>query len=236
MKSARKVLSAYLMMLTSTQRTGQAIRGLSGWLAAVGVLFAFAMVFVAGAAPARAEDAACRPVRMAGTAVLKQCADQVRSMTLSLNDIKRTPGADRAGRFFFLCPIQHMCEDEPDLWGWFIDEAGWRSGARDEAAIRELLRHAPGVAAAAGDFAKPACTVSTVEIAGLEGRAVCFELAPGNVHAVVAVVAGDDVGFALVFAQRSLGWELLREKVSVITPKFVLQRAVGDAGLMKWLR
>jgi hypothetical protein len=227
----------WLMMLTCAQRTAHPIRGMSHRLPAVVVMFALAMAVVSRAPPVRAEsDAACRPVRMVGAAVLKQCADQIRSMTLSLHDIKRTPGADPAGRFFYLCPIQHMCEDEPDVWGWFIDEAGWRSGTRDEAAMRELLRHAPGLGAIAEDFAKPACTISTIEIAGLEGRAVCFELAPGNVHAVVAVVAGEDIGFALVFAQRSVGWELLREKVSVITPKFVLQRAVGDASLMKWLR
>jgi hypothetical protein len=204
--------------------------------AAPGLMIALAMLLLASATPAHADDVACRPVRMVGIAVLKQCGDQVRSMTLSLHDIKRTPGADRSGRFFYLCPMQHMCEDEPDLWGWFIDEGAWRSGARDEAAIRELLRHAPGLGAVAEDFARPGCTVFPVEIAGLEGRAVCFELAPGTVHAIVAVVAGEDIGFALVFAQRSLGWELLREKVSVITSKFVLQRAAGDAGLMKWLR
>ena len=129
-----------------------------------------------------------------------------------------------------------MCEDEPNLWGWFIDEGAWLAGARDEAAIRELVRHAPGIGPMPQDFAKATCEVTPIEVAGLEGRAVCFELAPNNMHTLIVVGATEDIGFVLVFAQPGLGWDLLREKVSVISPKFTLQRAAGDAGLLKWLR
>jgi hypothetical protein len=198
--------------------------------------FGLAMTLLAGASPTRGEEDACRPIRMVGTAVLKQCGNQLRSMTLVLRDIKRTPGADMHGRFFYACPIQHMCQDEPQLWGFFIDQGAWLKGGRGEAEMRELLRHAPGVGAVPDDFANPACAISTVEVAGMEGRAICYELAPNNLHAVVIVGAADDVGFALVFAQPGLGWDLLREKVSVITSKLVLQRAVGDASLLKWVR
>jgi hypothetical protein len=184
--------------------------------------------------PARGEDGACRVIRIVGNNILKHCGDQVRSMTLSLREVKRGLASDRSGRFSFPCPIEQMCEGEPDLWGWFIDEAAWEAGARDEAAIRLLLRHAPVVMT--DETAKATCAVSTIEVAGLESRTICFELVPENLHVVVVVGGGGDIGFLLMFAQRGLGSELLREKVSAITPKFILQRAAGDAGLLKWLR
>jgi hypothetical protein len=221
-------------MNTAVRFLSKSLAGPRGVAAAA---FLMALVLIASPPVARSEDdAACRPIRMVGIAVLKHCGDQVRSMTLTLNDIKRAPGTDMQGRFFFACPIQHMCEDEPNLWGFFVDEGAWRAGARDEAALRELLRHAPGIGAMPESFAQAACDVWTVEVAGLDGRAVCFELAPNRMHAVIVVGAAEDIGFALVFAQPGVGWDLLREKVSAITPKFALQRATGDASLLKWFR
>jgi hypothetical protein len=234
MTMARKVVNGMAILRVYASRPAKRLISASRRLVALAVLLGAATLMPPGMLPAHGDDTACRVIRIVGNNILKHCGNEVRSMTLSLREVKRGLASDRSGRFSFPCPIEHMCEGEPDVWGWFIDETPSRAGARDEAAIRLLLRNAPIIMT--DDSVKPTCAVSTVDVAGLESRSMCFELTPESLHVVVVVGAGEDIGFLLMFAQRGLGSELLREKVSAITPKFILQRATGDAGLLKWLR
>ena len=54
---------------------------------------------------------------------------------------------------------------------------------------------------------------------------------------MVFVVAADDrVAFLLSFSQQNTSANMLKEKVVEFLPRFKIERATGDAALMKWFR
>jgi hypothetical protein len=82
----------------------------------------------------------------------------------------------------------------------------------------------------------PACTLFDVSIAGTPGRAVCFDETGGKGSSVFVIAADDRVAFLLSFSQQNISANALREKVVELLPHFKIERASGDAALMKWFR
>ena len=87
-----------------------------------------------------------------------------------------------------------------------------------------------------GELSNSPCEAFDVQIAGISGRAVCYQSAQLGQSAVVVVAAERDVGFILIFLHPHQDWTMLREKVLHLLPRFAVGRASGDAALLGWLR
>ncbi len=205
-----------------------------------GACLAAATILFAWAEPtAGAQDFQdCHLVRAHPAGMLQKCGDRLRSLTLVLNDVRRRPSLDARGAFVFACPMAMMCADEPGIMGWMIKREDWAGSGRDETAIHDVLNKAPNaVASMLGARERPAsaCGLLDMDLAGLPGRAVCYDFDKTRSSAIVAVAANDDIGFIFVFYAPQMTWQALREKVETIRPRLALERAQGDAELLKWM-
>jgi len=197
-----------------------------------------AMAVVAGVSMATGalaqQQSGCQLLRADGAAFVERCGDRLNSFALVLDDISRSVGRDIHGRFGFVCPIELMCEDKPEILGWFIDQQSWKQGAQDEWAIADLLMKRswdppPSVP-------KSSCDAFEVKVADLTGRAVCYEFRDIGLSVILIVAADEKTGFVLIFQQRTSDWMQLRDKALQGLAKFRIQRASGDAALMRWMK
>jgi hypothetical protein len=207
--------------------------------------FAFRLLLAVTFASALCSSAAaqdnhpCQVVSVKDAGLLLGCADQLKGFLLTFEDVRRQVASEGQGRFIFACVLAPMCEDEPNLGGFFIDPVLWRQSAKDEPAMLEILQRNGLVPAAARGAdpstpPPPACAVFDVEIGDLPGRAVCFDVADGS---AVVVIAGDDhVAVVLSFFQRRRTPGAMREKAMEMIPLFRIQRPTGDIALLRWLR
>ena len=181
----------------------------------------------------------CQVVSVKDAGLLLGCADQLKGSLLTFEDVRRQVASEGQGRFIFACVLAPMCEDEPNLGGFFIDPVQWHQSAKDEPAMLEILQRNGLVPAAARGAdpntpPPPACAVFDVEIGDLPGRAVCFDVADGS---AVVVIAGDDqVAVVLSFFQRKRTPGAMREKAMDMIPLFRMKRPTGDIALMRWIR
>src|SRR5207244_3356215 len=138
---------------------------------------------------------------------------------LSFDDIKRsTPvSGDLHGRFSFKCPIDVMCADEPEIYGWFIEPRIWQQSNKNAKAVIDLLQKKLSYGGPM-EHLESLCETFDIQIAGIDGRAACLQVP--QLSAIVAVAADADVGFILVFHQHDLSWMALRDKVQHILPRF----------------
>jgi hypothetical protein len=181
----------------------------------------------------------CQFVGVKDAGLLLLCGHRLNGFILVLEDVRRQPFNDMPGRFAFRCVLAPMCDDEPNVGGFFIDPRIWSSSQKDDAAMLDILeRHglvpaaAPG--AEAGKRPPVACAVFEVTIADLPGKGTCFDVADGS---AVVVVAGDEqVAVVLSFFQRRQTPGTMREKAMEMFPRFTMSRPTGDAGLLRWLR
>jgi hypothetical protein len=182
-------------------------------------------------------------VGSAGAGFVVECGNKLYSFNLSLRESKLTAsGTGREvehgyhGGFSFSCPVVPICPDEPTAGGFFITPSGWLSGARNEQAIFQILeewgRMRPGGSRPSAPSAS--CPLFDVSIGGMNGKAVCIDIADGR---FVAVVAADErVGLVLVFSQRDKSAVALKDQVLEMLPRFEIERATGEAGLKRFLR
>jgi len=70
----------------------------------------------------------------------------------------------------------------------------------------------------------------------MAGRAVCFDDLKAKTANVIVVAADDHVGFLLSFYERGKSADVLRYKVLELMPRFKIERATGDVGLLKWMK
>jgi hypothetical protein len=191
---------------------------------------------------ARAEQAqpSCEVVQVHDIGLLEDCGDELRSFTLNLSDLKREVRGDVSGRFSYACPLEVMCEGEPTITGFFISPDSWQTGAKDEAAIFQALSSIPlganGKKGASGKMPFPVCPISDVTVAGLPGRAVCFDenmMKGGN---VVVVAANNEIAFLLVFYRKDKPSSVVRDKMLALLPRFNVERVTGDVRLLRWIR
>jgi hypothetical protein len=180
----------------------------------------------------------CQKLKSYAASVLERCGDRLRSFALLLNDIRRTAGSDLHGRFYFFCPIESLCIQQPQISGWFIDGNGWARGARDQKAVLDVLRQGSvwsGILSAPPVLLESQCAIFDVEIAGLAARAACYTLPHANSSVLVVIASEADIGFALVFHRSNFDWEGLRAAVLATVSRFAIVRASGDAALEKWI-
>ena len=150
---------------------------------------------------------------------------------LTFEDVRRQVASEAQSRFVFACVLAPMCDDEPNVGGFFIDPVRWRESAKDEPAMLDMLQ-GYGLVPAASRGA--ACAVFDVVIGDLPGRAVCFDVADGS---AVVVIAGDDqVALVLSFFQRKRTPGAIRDKAMDMIPLFRMQRPTGDITLLRWIR
>lgn len=186
----------------------------------------------------------CSVLGLRPDAVLQQCGDKVRSVSLSMKDISRVVSLDGAsGAMVFVCPVQQLCGGEPSISGWLIDPRRWTRSPRDEDALFGLLLTPPAVIARRGrnpwsdqPHPKASCEMFDIQIAGLSGRAVCYIAEDQKSAGLFAVVANEEVGFVMAFRGEDPDTQALREKVLTVLPKFQIEVATGDYGLLRWMR
>lgn len=212
----------------------------SGVARILSLVVVLAIVTVGGASAqswsAASSTQECYGIRSYGAGFFEQCRDRLNSWTLTLSEFKREAGSDLHGRFVFHCPIELMCEGEPAIGGRFVNWAEWQNSAKDEQAIYERANALSVPTRPLPPLAPPACPLFDISIAGMAGRAVCFE-EPGIKGGLVVVVAADDrVAFLLSFYQQDKSANALKEKVLELLPRFKIERATGDAALLKWFR
>jgi hypothetical protein len=193
-----------------------------------------------------AQQPACRIVVGGAASFLEECGDRLNSFTLRLSEsklglsgIKREVGSHHHGGFYFSCPVEPMCENEPVIGGWFIPPASWSSSPKNEQAIYQVMRSIPlGFSSGTPPMPSLACPVFDVSIGGMAGRGVCFtdENAKSEDAFVIIVAADERVGFLLSFYQRDKPAIALKDRVLELLPRFEIERASGDLGLKKWLR
>jgi hypothetical protein len=198
------------------------------------LLLVIAMIVVACVAvPAYGQEGnGCHRLRSYGGSFLEQCGDQLRSFTLSYDDYKRTPGNDLHSRFYFACEIELMCLNDPEISGRFVDPKEWRQSTQDDRTLFDLL--SPNIEGGQREAPRSVCGIFGVEVGGMAGSAICYQTSEASGIAIVATAA--DVGFVLYFQQRNLGWAALRDKVLRMLPMFKVERASGDAALLRWMR
>jgi len=201
----------------------------------LGVMLGFALP-----SGANAEDAPrCQFVGIRDAGLLLLCGDRLNGYVLNLNDVRRQVVTELPGRFAFRCVLAPMCDDEPNIGGFFVDPAIWRNSAKDDHAILDILQQ-HGLVPAAAPGAQPgapppvACAVFEVTVGDLPGRGACFDVADGS---AVVIIAGDDnVAFVLSFFQNRRTPGAMREKALDLIPQFKMTRPTGDVALMRWMR
>jgi hypothetical protein len=89
----------------------------------LGVMLGFALL-----SGAKAEDAPrCQFVGVRDAGLLLLCGDRLNGYVLNLNDVRRQVVTELPGRFAFRCVLAPMCDDEPNIGGFFVDPAVWRN-------------------------------------------------------------------------------------------------------------
>ena len=83
---------------------------------------------------------------------------------------------------------------------------------------------------------KSSCDTFDVKVGDMAGRAVCYEFRELSLSVILIVAADEKAGFVLIFQQRTLDWKLLRDKALQGLERFHIQRASGDAALMRWMK
>lgn len=187
---------------------------------------------------------ACVVLAVRPDAILEQCGERLRAINIALRDIARVTTLDGAtGSVAFGCPVKEMCGGEPSITGWLIDPRRWTRSARDEITLFNLLQAPPAVLARRGASPpadaprpKPSCLMFDVQIARMPGRAVCYLAEDEKSVGIFAVVANEEAGFVLAFRSDELDTTALREKVLTILPRFQIEVATGDYGLLRWMR
>jgi hypothetical protein len=185
---------------------------------------------------ASATSQECRDIQSYAAGFLEQCGDRLNAWSLTLSEFKREAGSDLHGRSVFHCPVELMCEGEPMIAGRFVNWAEWQASAKDERAIYERANALWVPTRPLPPVPPSACPLFDTSIAGMAGRAVCFDEAGVKGGIVVAVAADDHVAFVLSFYQQDKSANALKEKVVELLPRFKIERATGDAALLKWFR
>ena len=178
----------------------------------------------------------CRGIVSGRTGFVEQCGDRLNAWSLTLSEFKREIGNDLHGRFSFNCPIEIMCQNEPVIVGRFVNRAEWQDSAKDERAIYEMANALWYPIRPLPPLPPLACPPFDISIAGMAGRAVCFDESGIKGGSVFVVAADDRVAFLLSFFQQDKSANMLKEKVVELLPRFKIERATGDAALMKWFR
>jgi hypothetical protein len=187
-------------------------------------------------APAQ-DTSKCRLVKVGGAGFVQQCGDRLHAFGLSMPDIRRTApqGNDPQGWFTFGCPFEPLCADEPEIRGAFFDAVDWQKSAKDAQAVWDVVERRSSLHIR-GEPANSPCEAFDVSIAGLAGRAVCYQSGQPVRSAILVVAADGDIGFILIFLRPEQDWTALRDKVVQLLPRFTIGRASGDAALLGWLR
>lgn len=202
-------------------------------------IFLAVLLSVVSPVAALAEAAqACRTIKAHEASLLVQCGTQLHSFSLSLLDATKTVGRDLHGRFLFDCPIPEFCSSDPTIGGFFFSPTNWNNSRKDERAIFETLQQAP-LARMDGRPPEPmpaACPVFDVLIGSMKAHAVCYSWPETKASAVVIIASDEQFGIVLSFYRDNQGASELREKVMAVLPKFKVERAVGDAALLRWMK
>jgi hypothetical protein len=207
----------------------------------IAVAVAAGLVSAMLCAPALADDAVCKPLGVLGAAVLQQCGDQLHSFALDLSDPRREVTNDQEGRFSFDCPVSLMCIGSPTISGYFVDPDKWNKGAKDAPAIAQINQDSPVTAenpAVPPPTSAPAaaCPLFDVTIGEASGKGACFNDAATKTSTVAMVLTSGEVGFLLNFSQKGIAADKLKDAVTATLPKFKIERARGDVGLLRWMR
>jgi hypothetical protein len=218
----------------------------SAWLAFVMCVTMFGSSACAFAATedVPVSDEACTVLRMQPLGMLMGCGTRIRSLWLKFEDMSRLARFTPDGVFHFRCAIEVMCSQGLQIDGWIISKEDWQASKQDADAIVELLHKppavrqqgapAPVVPIASG--ATSSCGTFTIQLAGMEGRAACYDLRGTAGSTVAVVVAGTELGFVILFRWSGEDSRDLRQEVVSMASRFRLERAEGDVELLKWLR
>jgi hypothetical protein len=184
---------------------------------------------------ALARDESCSRVRYQNAGFVERCGSELHSFILSLSDIRRLVKPGAHGGFYFACPLDAMCTRQPAIFGFFITPAEWQNGPKNDRALFELLRRIPH-SHLPPTVPPVACPMFDVTLDGMAGRGSCFDQPIVKGELIVIVATDDRVGIVLTFSQRELAVGALRTKALAMMPKFKVDRASGDAGLLRWMK
>jgi hypothetical protein len=184
----------------------------------------------------------CTLARLSPMGMLEHCDDQLRSRVLEMEDLRRILTVEQSGVFYFACPLEDLCGDDPQISGWIVNGRRWQPSPQDEQTIFGIFQAIPAPRGFSRNnplsIAQPEslCGLFDVTLAGLSGRGVCYRSDDQQASAVVVVVSDATLGFILVFHQQDIDGSVLKEKVLALLPRFKLQVATGDIGIARWLR
>jgi len=218
----------------------------SAWLA---LAVCAAMLSSSGAISATTGDkptseGACTILRIQPLGVLANCRTRLRALWLKFEDMSRVARFTSDGSFHFRCALDVMCVNAVQIDGWMISKEDWQESKQDADAIVELLRKppavrqpgAPGPAVPIAVGAKSDCGTFSIQLAGMEGRAACYDSGDAAGSTIAVVVAGTELGFAILFRRSSGDSRDLREEVVSLASRFRLEQSEGDVELLKWMR
>jgi hypothetical protein len=198
------------------------------------------LVWASLGAPASADEAACRVIGVLGSSLLQQCGDQLRSFGLDLSDMRREVANDQEGKFSYDCPVSLMCIGSPSIGGFFVDADKWKKSNKDAQTIAQIVQSPPmtaeGAPAATPKPMPAACDVFDAAIGSASGKGVCFNDAATKTATVAMILVDEDVSFLLNFTQKDVAADKLKASAVATLPKFKIERAKGDVGLMRWMR
>jgi hypothetical protein len=202
------------------------------------------LLLISGLSFAHADQVAkpaCKIMRIAGAAFLQQCDDRLSSFALTMPGTERTPAREHTNKFRFSCR-PGFCQDEPEIWGWFINPETWKQSQQDESGIFAVFADLAGWKLLGSEqhfrnIFRPSCELSQVTVAGLPGQMVCYDMKSEVTHGlstVVIVAADAEVGFVIAIQGSEL--KNVRDQAASALRAFSLERGRGDATLERWLQ
>ena len=57
-----------------------------------------------------------------------------------MNDIRHLLTIEPSGKFYFPCPLESLCGDDPQISGWMINAQRWHPSPQDEATVLSIFR------------------------------------------------------------------------------------------------
>ena len=222
------------------------------------------VVSVLGVTCAGAEQPSeCKGVLLKGAGVLKQCGDRLQLWNLKPLDERWRAGQDLHGRFSFECFIlpskrppdvtiydmlrsqaatgdMPRCPDQLSVGGFFFDAGEWQKGPKDENAIQAALFQMPlGSGVWTNELKhsiRSICPAFDITIGGVNARAACFELSDLKQNMIAMAVVDEDTSLVLTFLKDDLTADALKSSFLDFVRLLTIERASGDAALLRWLQ
>ena len=205
----------------------------------------------------------CKVVRMEGAGFLKHCGDRLQLWHLKSSDERWRSGLDLHGRFSFECFIlpskrplgltiydilrsqattgdMPRCPDQQNVGGFFFDSTQWQKSSKDASDIKAALLKMPLLQAYSDMSEQPAtevtCQAFDITVGDITARAACFRFSEVKGDFGVMVLTDAENSLVLTYRDNELLADDLKNSFVKFVQSLTIERASGDAALLRWIQ